>query len=482
MNTDDTEGQSTSGAWGELLGRRHLGAMLVLAGGVALYATNVFLTTSLLPSATAEIGGEELYAWATTIFLLGSVITSVLVSRLLRATSGRTAYLVAIAAFVLGTIVCALAPSMPVLLAGRAVQGAGGGLLAGLGYALIRSTLPSTLWARGTALISAMWGVGTFLGPALGGAFAELGAWRGAFVALAVVALVVGVLVPWALPNAREDVEDEPFPLISLILVTAAALCVSVASVFATPLISIAGVLVGVLLLVLFLAHERRTSAGVLPSAAFRTGSPVRWIYLTIAVLAVGSTAETFVPLFGQRLAGLAPLAAGFLGAAIAAGWTLGEIPSAGASRPGVTRRIVIAGPLVLAGGLGLAAVTQQEQAGGVTIALWVAAMVVAGSGIGMAWPHLAAGAMTEADGGSDGDKASAAINTVQLVANSFGASLTGVLVNLGEPDTVLSARYLFGGFAVLAVAGTAAAILSQRRTHTGPATKSYSTAAHSEP
>ena len=277
MNTDDTEGQSTSGAWGELLGRRHLGAMLVLAGGVALYATNVFLTTSLLPSATAEIGGEELYAWATTIFLLGSVITSVLVSRLLRATSGRTAYLVAIAAFVLGTIVCALAPSMPVLLAGRAVQGAGGGLLAGLGYALIRSTLPSTLWARGTALISAMWGVGTFLGPALGGAFAELGAWRGAFVALAVVALVVGVLVPWALPNAREDVEDEPFPLISLILVTAAALCVSVASVFATPLISIAGVLVGVLLLVLFLAHERRTSAGVLPSAAFRTGSPVRW-------------------------------------------------------------------------------------------------------------------------------------------------------------------------------------------------------------
>ena len=66
-------------------------------------------------------------------------------------------------------------------------------------------------------------------------------------------------------------------------------------------------------------------------------------------------------------------------------------------------------------------------------------------------------------------------------MANSFGASLTGVLVNLGEPDTVLSARYLFGGFAVLAVAGTAAAILSQRGTHTEPETKPDSTAVHSE-
>ena len=46
----------------------------MLAGGVALYATNEFLTVSLLPSAIAEIGGARLYAWVTTLYLVGSVV------------------------------------------------------------------------------------------------------------------------------------------------------------------------------------------------------------------------------------------------------------------------------------------------------------------------------------------------------------------------------------------------------------------------
>ena len=49
---------TTTGSWSELLGPKNLGACTVLAGGVALYATNEFLTVSLMPSAVAEIGGS----------------------------------------------------------------------------------------------------------------------------------------------------------------------------------------------------------------------------------------------------------------------------------------------------------------------------------------------------------------------------------------------------------------------------------------
>lgn len=470
-STEDPESPShpQTGSWAQLFGRRHLGAVVVLAGGVGLYATNVFLTTSLLPSAVAEIGGERLYAWVTTLFLLTSVMTSVLVSRLLAAVGGRLAYGIALATFVAGTAVCAAAPTMIILLAGRGIQGAGGGLLAGLGYALIRSTLPAALWARGTALISAMWGVGTFLGPAMGGAFAEFGSWRGAFIALGVVALAVGVIVPRALAGSRSEADRDRFPLLSLTLITLAALTVSGASVLATPAWSLAGVAVGVVLLAGFVLHERRTTSGVLPAATFHRGSPLRWIYLTIAVLSIGSTAETFVPLFGQRLAGLAPLAAGFAGAALAAGWTLGEIPSASAERRTTTRAIVISGPVVLAVGLAAAAATQQAGASAPMIVGWILALVVAGAGIGMAWPHLASGAMGSADTDAEGDKASAAINTVQLMSNTIGASLTGVLVNLGGTDLTRSAHYLFGAFAVLAAAGILSATFSQgQRTPAG--------------
>ena len=92
---------------------------------------------------------------------------------------------------------------MEVLLAGRVVQGAAGGLLAGLGYAVINAALPQSLWTRASALVSAMWGVGTLVGPAAGGLFAQFGSWRWAFGALAILTVAMAVLVPIALPAQR---------------------------------------------------------------------------------------------------------------------------------------------------------------------------------------------------------------------------------------------------------------------------------------
>lgn len=462
--TEPSRADGAPSGWGALLSRRYLGVLVVLAGGVALYATNVYVTISLLPSAVADIGGERLYAWSTTIFLLASVGSAVLVSKVLAGQGARRAYLIALGLFVAGTVVCAVAPSMPALLAGRAVQGAGGGLLAGLGYALIRSTLPAPLWARASALISAMWGVGTFVGPALGGAFAEFGVWRGAFVALGLVALAVAAVVPRALHGERGDAPSQPFPVVALVLLAAAALVVSTASLFPVLSVNLVGIVAGLLLIAGFVAYERRAEVRVLPAETFRGGSRLRWIYAAIALVSMTAMVEGFIPLFGQRLAGLAPLAAGFLGAALALGWTLGEIPSAGAERPAATRRIIIAGPLVIGLGLAAAALSMRADPSGWLIAAWVVAFLVTGAGTGIAWPHLATSAMASVSDPVEGDKASAAINTVQLVANAFGAALTGVAVNLGEPDPLRSAHFLFGGFLVVAALGVVAAVLSTRR------------------
>ncbi len=146
------------GTWRQLLGARHLGASTVLAGGVLLYATNEFLTISLLPSAVVDIGGQRFYAWVTTVYLVASVIAATTVHSTLMRLGPRQAYLLGLTVFGAGSLGCALAPSMEVLLAGRTVQGFAGGLLAGLGYAVINTALPNTLWTKASALVSAMWG------------------------------------------------------------------------------------------------------------------------------------------------------------------------------------------------------------------------------------------------------------------------------------------------------------------------------------
>ena len=308
---------------------------MVLAGGVALYATNEFLTGSLLPNTVAEIGGGRLYAWVTTLYLVGAVVAATLVSPMLVRVGARASYLTGLAVFGAASLVCGMAPNMGVLIAGRALQGVAGGLLAGLGYAVINTALPRVLWTRAAALVSAMWGVATVVGPATGGLFAQFGLWRWAFVAMAILTALVAMLVPIALAAGRvESVGAAPkIPVWSLLLLGAAALAVSVAQLprnFAATigLLAATAALIG-----LFLIVDWRMRATVLPPSVFGPG-PLKWLYLTMAVMMVGAMVTTYVPLFGQRLAHLTPLTAGFLGAALAFGWTVSEIVSASLDNP----------------------------------------------------------------------------------------------------------------------------------------------------
>lgn len=87
----------------------------MLAGGVALYATNEFLTISLLPSTVADIGGQRLYVWVTTVYLVASVVAATTVSAVLARVGPRWAYLSGLAVFALGSLFCALAPTMELL-------------------------------------------------------------------------------------------------------------------------------------------------------------------------------------------------------------------------------------------------------------------------------------------------------------------------------------------------------------------------------
>ena len=470
-----TQTTSETGSWRQLLGR-HLGTSTVLAGGVAMYATNEFLTVSLLPSTIADIGGDRLYAWVVTLYLVGSVVAATTVNSILRRFGARSSFLLGLAVFGVASVACAIAPTMQVLIAGRTLQGVAGGTLAGLGYALINAALPRELWTRGSALVSAMWGVATVVGPAMGGLFAQFGLWRWAFGAMAVLAALLAILVP-AVLAASATAEDEPaapalrVPVGSLLLVGAAALAVSVAQLPHNSTAIGALLVVGVLLVAAFVIVDRRSRAAVLPPSVFGTG-PLKWIYLTLAVLMMAVMVYTYVPLFGQRLGHLTPVAAGFLGASLAVGWTLSEVASASLTNPRVINRVVLVAPLLMASGLAFGAVTQRADASPGLIAVWALALLIAGTGIGMAWPHLSARAMDSVDDPSESGAAAAAINTVQLISASFGAGLAGVVVNSASGGELMEARWLYGVFTVLAALGVLASYRATRtaRRSTPPA------------
>jgi MFS family permease len=457
----------TTGHWRELWSARYLRTSAVVAGGVVLYSTNEFLTISMLPSTVAEIGGERIYSWVTTLYLVGSVVAAATVNSVLHRVGSCVAYLLGFAVLGAGSLVCAAAPNMEILLAGRFLQGLAGGLLCGLSFAVINAVLPRYLWSRGAAMASATWGVGALLGPALGGVFAQFGAWRWAFGLLAMLSVAMAVLAGGVL--SADDCEQDSarvatqIPVPSIVLLGAAALAVSVASVPHNTVATAGLLAVGAALVGAFLVVDRRMTTAVLPASVFGFG-PLKWVYLTLGLLVAATKVDLYVPLFGQRLAHLGPMVAGLLGAALSIGWTISGLGSGSLNTARKIAAVVMASPLVMAIGLALAGAAHVQSAPVGVIILCAMALLAVGIGIGAAYPHLSAWAMGDVDDPAEGSAAATAINSVQLIFGAFGAGLAGVVVNICDGGGVSAARCAFTVFALLALSACGTAFRAGRR------------------
>jgi len=461
--------------WATLLGGRNAISSLVLAGGVALHAINVFLTTTMLPSIVRDIGGLNYYAWNTTLFVIASIIGATCSARLLQALRPRRAYAAAATLFALGALVCGLAPSMPVMLAGRTVQGLGGGLLISLSYAMIRLLFPQPLWPRAMALVSGMWGVGTLVGPAIGGVFAELDAWRSAFHVLIPLALTFAAIAAVVLPRDVDARRASPLPLLQMALLAAAVLAVSAGSISTHPAWNVAGLAAAAVLSFLIIRNEQRSPRRLLPRDAFRRGAPLGLVYAVMSLLAMTVTSDdVFVPLFLQVLHGQSPLIAGYLSALMAGGWTVGSVTSSNFAGRKV-RRIIVAAPCVsLAGSLVLLWLMPAASADTAHLTILAVGLFSLGLGVGMAWPHLLTWVLTFATP-DEQDRASASITTVQLYATAIGAAAAGLVANTaglvdpgGAVGTARAALALFTVFSVAPVLCLAIALRLTRMLRAG--------------
>lgn len=332
------EPAAPSASWADLLQGANALRSIALAGGVALHAINVYIVTTILPTVIRDIGGLEYYAWNTTLFVVTSIIGSALSAKLIETLGPRSAYLFAVAVFSAGAVICATAPDMPVLLAGRSVQGLGGGVLFALSYALIRLVFDAPLWSRAMALVSCMWGVATLSGPAIGGIFAQAGNWRLAFWALLPVAALLALIVAFKV-GGRASVPPAPrsaLPLRTLALLVVSVIAVTLASLSTQLGWNVAGIAAGLIVALLIARVDARARYRLLPTGAYSLRAPLGALYATMCLVVAAIATEIFVPYFLQVIHGMSPLKAGYLTAAMGAGWTLAAMPSA---HPGGSRR-----------------------------------------------------------------------------------------------------------------------------------------------
>lgn len=447
--------------WSDLLSGRNLAIVVVMASGVLLYAMNLYFTAALLPSIVNEIGGQQYYAWVTTAFVVSAIIASLFVSRVLEWRGPAFAYGLAFVVFASGAVLNAVSPTMELLIAGRVIQGLGGGLLAGLGYAVTRAALPERHWARATGVVSAMWGVGTLFGPGLGGTFAEFGLWRWSYGALAIAAVLFAIIAQRSLAKKAESGRPLAVPVASLVPLVLAIIAISLSSIVPIGWPTLVAILIGFVLLWMFVIVDRKAANSILPHLTYRRGNSLKWIYLTVAALSAGVMVENFVPLFAQQLAGLSPLIAGWLGATLSLAWVFAQLFVVSVSTESGRRRAIRVGLFLLTAGLIVYGLLQNQGSDLSTVVVWAGALALSGIGIGLAWPLLGVAVMGITHDPVEGGKAAASITIVQLMAFSITSAFAGTLMAAGGGSMADSARYVVLGIALLTLFGVVAAGMS---------------------
>lgn len=419
-------GQGRRAPWTLIFrGRRGLATGIILTA-IGLHAIDVFVMSTVMPSVVMEIGGAAFYAWPTAIYMVATIVGSASAGPLQAGRGLRFGYIMAAGLFGLGAVIGGAAPTIGVLIAGRAVQGWGGGLLLALSYVLVRTLYPDRLRPRVFAVLSTLWGAAALVGPAVGGVFAEIDWWRGAFWCQVPITLVFIVLALRVVPRARQDRRPTVFPVAAIGLLCGGAIAVAAAGNVATAAGKAGLIALGAAMVVLALRRDRGGANPMFPSRAFvpaaATGA-MHWVFLLIAMAPTG--VGIFLPLAMQTLHGYSPLAAGYFGCLLALGWTTAAIAASGLRDRGV-RRVLTAGPFVTAASLIATAFLIDDAAPWVFGSL----LVLAGSGIGMCLPHYTTRIMRVARRGEEAVTASS-VTTVRSLGVAFGSALAGMIANL---------------------------------------------------
>jgi len=403
-----------------------------------------------LPTAVRDLGGLPLFGWAFSAFMLAWVVGTVGGGLLADARGPYQSMAIGLAGFATGLLLAGLATHMMVFLAGRALQGAGGGAMVAAAYVAIARAYPDNLRPRMMALTTSVWVVPAVVGPALSGAIAESVGWRFVFLGIvplmAVVALVVlpqlarfavkrslsgaarmgsavrvavggGLIL--AAPSLYARAATRPTSWVGI--ATQGSMEASTFAFEAEGIVTVTVVLGAVLLVPGLRA--------LLPAGTFRAarGLPAGLAVRGLLAFSFFGT-EAFVPLGSGEMRGVSPTQAGLALTAGAVGWVSAawlqdrlEARHGAAGRPAV----VGVGFLVLAAGIAIVSAVLLTS---LPVSLVPLGWVVAGAGIGLAYSAGGLVCIAAARQGEEG-QVSAQLQLAEALSTAAGAGFGGALM-----------------------------------------------------
>ncbi|MER5966368.1 MFS transporter [Streptomyces sp. NPDC002057] len=432
--------------------RARTGAFIAVA--VALFCVQVdfFALNLALPGIARELGvSASATQWTLSAYMLAVGCFFVIGGRIGDVFGRRPALLAGIALFVIGSIGCALAPGLVLLVVARIVQGIGAGFVFPVSVSVITNAFSSENRARALGAVFGVANIGTAIGPFIGGGFTEGPGWRWIFWLLAPLSAVALIIAVLFVPDSRDASAPRELDLIGCLALVCALASVTLAverggawgwdhartlTLFGLALLAGA----------LFVLRENRTRHPLVDLRLFRN-TPYVLVTGMGSVANMGYAVTVFVAtLYLQGVRGLSPLMAGvvFLAPAVVVALT-GPLGARLAPRMRPTAVMALAGAIA---GTGMIVLT-------LVSAWWLYVPVFAwcGLGLGLGWTFSSVATQQVVAPARAGEASGVLLTflvTLGAIALADAAAAITAMTPEQPPEAAYDAILRFGGTVII--------------------------------
>jgi EmrB/QacA subfamily drug resistance transporter len=388
------------------------------------------IVATALPTIVGDLGGLDQLSWVVTAYLVGATVTMPLWGRASDLYGRKTLFMAAIGVFLAGSALSGAAGSIGELIGFRALQGIGAGGLMTLAMAIVGEIVEPRERGRYQGYIQMVFVVASVAGPLLGGVFADQLSWRWVFYVNVPVGAAALALTGSALRLPGRRAENVRIDYLGSALLAAGLTCLLLVATwggtqYAWDSAEILGLgVAAVVLLIGFVARERRAAEPIMPLRLFR--DPVfdvvsATMFLTLlAFFAV----IVFMPIYFQAVTGASATESGLLLLPmLLAGLASTAISGRVISRSGRYKRFPVTGLALMTAGLGL--LSQIDAGTGQATAALL--LVVFGVGFGMVTQVLTIAIQNAVDR-SDLGIATATANLFRSLGGSVGVAVFGAV------------------------------------------------------
>jgi EmrB/QacA subfamily drug resistance transporter len=276
------------------------------------------IVATALPAIASNLGEIERASWVVVSYLIANTIAAPVYGRLGDTFGRRSMMFVALAIFVIGSLLCAISPNIELLTAARVLQGFGGGGLMTLSQALIGEAIPPRERGKYQGYLAGVSVSSSTFGPVAGGYLTEAFGWQSIFLVNVPLGLLAAVLVLRlaAKPGDRKRTTfDMPGLVLFIMFVSPVILALEQLQRMDTRTLPMVGGLLafGIFSLVLLLWQENRNTAPLIPPRLFREPSIWRSDGLAACHGAALVSLLTFLPIYLRAVRGASPAETGLM-------------------------------------------------------------------------------------------------------------------------------------------------------------------------